>query len=65
MSNKKTPINESVKITENDLVAMIEGIVLEEVAKAKGKWLQEQKESKETLLENRLAALEKRLSTKK
>ena len=65
MSKKNTPIKESVKITENDLVAMIEGIVLEEVTRAKGKWLQEQKESKETLLENRLAALEKRLSGKK
>tara|TARA_R110000868_G_scaffold203969_4_gene451932 strand:+ start:10017 stop:10211 length:195 start_codon:yes stop_codon:yes gene_type:complete len=64
MSTRKT-IKESVKISENDLVAMIEGIVLEEVAKAKGKWLQEQKVSKEALLENRLAALEKRLSPKK
>ena len=64
MSTRKT-IKESVKISENDLVAMIEGIVLKEVAKAKGKWLQEQKVSKEALLENRLAALEKRLSPKK
>jgi len=64
MSNKKTPINETVKITENDLVAMIEGIVLEEVAKAKGTWLQEQKESKEALLETRIANLEKRLTGK-
>lgn len=63
MSNRK-PVNETVKITENDLVAMIEGIVLEEVAKAKGKWLQEQKEAKASLLESRIANLEKKLSEK-
>lgn len=65
MSDKKKPITETVKITENDLVVMIEGIVLEEVAKAKEKWLQEQKEAKESLIESRIAALEKKLTSEK
>lgn len=68
MSNQKPVTKRIVRINENALVDMIDGIVSEAVAAKKQEWLNEQatKETeKATLLENRIAALEAKLATKK
>jgi hypothetical protein len=62
MSNttKKT-----VRISENDLVDLIDNIVNEAVSVQKQKWINEQAKKtaeKESLLENRIASLEKKIS---
>lgn len=62
ISKKKT-----VKIKENDLVDLIDNIVNEAVATKKQEWINEQAKkdaNKTSLLENRLAALEAKLSIK-
>ncbi len=66
MSNVK-PIAKTVKrISENDLVDLIDNIVKEAVVEEKKQWIAEQtKTDKTALLENRLAALEKALLAKK
>jgi hypothetical protein len=47
-----------VRITENELVDLIEGIVNETVNHKKTEWLAENEKSKTTLLENKVANLE-------
>jgi len=48
----------SVKITENELVDLIDNIVAEAVVEKKKQWLAEQKAAKETILETKLAKLQ-------
>lgn len=62
VTTKKT-----VKINENDLVDLIDGIVTEAVAVKKQEWINEQeakKSDKTAILENRIAALEAKLDPK-
>lgn len=62
MSN--TP-KRTVKINENDLVDLIDNLVTEVVAVKKQEWLNEQaakNSEKESLLESRIADLEKKIS---
>ncbi len=63
MSEKKN--QKIVRIPENKLVDLIDNIVTEAVAQKKTEWLAEQanKDSKNALLENRIAKLERLLST--
>jgi hypothetical protein len=63
MSEKKE--QKIVRIPENKLVDLIDNIVTEAVAQKKTEWLAEQanKNSKNALLESRIAKLEKLLST--
>lgn len=57
MSDKKE--QKTIKITENNLVDLIDNIVTEAVAKNKVKWLAEQaKDDKSSLLEGRITKLE-------
>lgn len=48
----------SVKITENELVELIDNIVSEAVVEKKKEWLAEQKASKGSILESKIAKLE-------
>tara|TARA_R100000908_G_scaffold25664_2_gene11775 strand:+ start:4242 stop:4433 length:192 start_codon:yes stop_codon:yes gene_type:complete len=50
--------NKTVKITENELVELIDNIVSEAVVEKKKEWLAEQEASKDTILENKIAKLE-------
>jgi len=50
-----------VKITENDLVNLIENIVTEAVTVKKTEWIAEQEKKKASLLENKIANLEKKI----
>ena len=60
MSN--TP-KKTVKISENDLVDLIDNIVNEAVAIKKKEWINENKKSDKTsLLENKIAKLEKQFA---
>ena len=63
MSEKKE--QKIVRIPETKLVDLIDNIVTEAVAQKKTEWLAEQasKDSTNALLENRIAKLEKLLST--
>ena len=66
MSNVKPVAKKIVRVNENDLVDLIDNIVNEAVAIKKKEWLAEQakKESEKTsVLETRLAKLEKQLKT--
>lgn len=56
MSDKKVKV---VRMNENKLVDIIDGLVNEEVAKRKVQWLAEQKSAKETLIESEVASLKK------
>jgi len=56
MSDKKVKV---VRMHENKLVDIIDGLVNEEVAKRKVTWLAEQKAAKETLIESEVANLKK------
>ena len=47
-----------VKITESELVNLIENIVTETVTEKKKEWLAENESAKTTLLENKVAKLE-------
>ena len=47
-----------VRISENELVDLIENIVNEAVAEKKNQWISESKEAKATLLEGKVAKLE-------
>jgi hypothetical protein len=47
-----------VRISENELVDLIENIVNEAVTEKKKQWIAENEESKTTLLENKVAKLE-------
>jgi len=50
--------DKTVKITENELVDLIDNIVSEAVVEKKKQWLAEQEAAKETLLEYKLAKLQ-------
>ena len=58
MSKTKT-----VKITENELVDLIDNIVNEAVTEKKKVWIAEQSAKKATVLENKIAQLEKKVKT--
>ncbi len=58
MSNGK----KTVKITESKLVDLIDGIVAEAVAKSKKQWIAEHEAKKTTVLESKIAKLEKLIS---
>ncbi len=63
----KPVTKKTVKIKENDLVDLIDGIVNEAVAVKKQEWINEQAKNgadKAALLESRLAALEAKLAPK-
>lgn len=47
-----------VRISENELVNLIENIVNEAVAEQKNQWIAENEEKKATLLESKVAKLE-------
>jgi hypothetical protein len=47
-----------VRISENELVDLIENIVNEAVSEKKTQWIAENEKSKATLLENKVAKLE-------
>jgi hypothetical protein len=47
-----------VRISENELVDLIENIVNEAVAEKQNQWIAESKEAKTTLLESKVAKLE-------
>ena len=47
-----------VRISENELVNLIENIVNEAVAEKKNQWIAENEAKKETLLESKVAKLE-------
>lgn len=59
MSNTK----KTVKITENELVDLIDNIVNEAVNVKKQEWLAEQESKKATVLENKIAELEKKVKS--
>jgi hypothetical protein len=66
MSNVNKIAKKTVKISENDLVDLIDNIVNEAVATKKTQWIAEQskKETKTTtVLENKIAALEAKFQT--
>lgn len=56
MSKTKT-----VQITENELVDLIDNIVTEAVIEKKKVWIAEQATKKTTVLENKIANLEKKV----
>jgi hypothetical protein len=61
MSNTKSMVKKTVKITESDLVDLIDNIVNEAVAVKKQEWLNEQaskQTSKTSVLEGKIAKLE-------
>ncbi len=58
MSNTKT---KTVKITENELVDLIDNIVTEAVTEKKKAWIAEQENKKATVLENKVKSLEKQI----
>ena len=63
----KSVAKKTVKIKENDLVDLIDGIVNEAVAVKKQEWINEQAkkgEEKTAILESRLAALEAKFAPK-
>ena len=65
MSNEKSVAKKTVKITENDLVDLIDNIVNEAVAVKKSEWLNEQAKldnNKTNLLEGKVEKLEKALN---
>ena len=52
----------TVRITESELVGLIEKIASEAVVQEKEKWIAEQAEKGGNLLESKLATLEKKVS---
>ncbi len=56
MSKRKT-----VRVTESELVDLIDKIVNETVNEKKKRWIVEQKKAKKSLLETRLAKVEAKL----
>lgn len=51
-------MSKTVKITENELVELIDKIVTETVSEKKKQWIAEQKKSQEAILESKVAKLE-------
>ena len=56
MSKRKT-----VRVTESELVELIDKIVNETVNEKKKRWIAEQKKAKKSLIETRLAKVESKL----
>ncbi len=56
MSKRKT-----VRVTESELVELIDKIVNEAVGEKKKRWIAEQRKAKKSLLETRLAKVESKL----
>jgi|TARA_B110000211_G_C13614580_1_gene350454 hypothetical protein len=56
MSKRKT-----VRVTESELVELIDKIVNETVGEKKKRWIAEQRKAKKSLLETRLAKVESKL----
>jgi hypothetical protein len=54
--------NKTVKINESALVDLIDNIVNEAVAKKKVEWIAEQEAKKASLLESKIAKLEKTIA---
>ena len=52
----------TIKITENELINLIDKIATETVAVKKKEWLAEQAKAKPTMLENKIASLEAKLN---
>jgi hypothetical protein len=52
----------TVKINESELIDLIDNIVKEAVSKSKSTWIAEQESKKATLLESKIAKLEKVIS---
>lgn len=64
MSNTKPAAKKTVKISENDLVDLIDGIVTEAVEVKKKEWIAEQaKTETPNLLEKRIIDLEEKLKS--
>ena len=59
MSNTK----KTVKITENELVDLIDNIVNEAVNVKKQEWIAEQESKKATVLESKIAELEEKVKS--
>lgn len=59
MSNTK----KTVKITENELVDLIDNIVNEAVNVKKEEWIAEQESKKATVLESKIAELEEKVKS--
>ena len=55
-------VKKTVKISENDLVNLIDNIVAEAVLVKKKEWLAEQAKNKKSLMETKLAALEAKIN---
>lgn len=51
-------MSKTVKITENELVDLIDKIVAETVTEKKKQWIAEQKKKNAAILESKVAALE-------
>ena len=51
-------MSKRVKITESELVDLIDKIVTETVSEKKKQWIAEQKKSQGTILENKITELE-------
>jgi hypothetical protein len=62
MSNNLKKSAKTVKITENELVDLIDGIVTEAVAVKKKQWIAEQKANAGNLLESKIANLEAKIA---
>ena len=60
MSNTK---KKNVKITESELVDLIDNIVNEAVIEKKKEWLAEQESKEQTVLETKIARLEAKVKT--
>ena len=59
MSDKNV---KTVKITENELVDLIDGIVSEAVTERKKEWIAEQEAKQESLIESRMTELEAKIN---
>ena len=55
--------NKTVKITESELVDLIDNIVSEAVEEKKKEWIAEQEAKKATVLESKIAELEAKVKT--
>lgn len=51
-------MSKTVKITENELVDLIDKIVNETVTEKKKQWIAEQKKAQNSILESKISALE-------
>jgi hypothetical protein len=65
MANKVTPTKKVVRLSENALVDLIDGILNETISVKKQEWLNEQKKAqtnKTAILESKVADLEKKIN---